>query len=1037
VVVVLSLKPLKAGDTGDYYLRSLPDGPAEYYLGHGQEGMWLGAGAGRLGLEGPVSDTAFRRVLAGTHPHTGDPLVSGRAASNDRIPAFDLTISSPKSATLLAALSDPQIADAVREGHRQAVIDTVAFIETEVARARRGHDGIRQLPVGIVAAGFEHHTSRALDPQLHTHVVLANLGWATDERWSALYGRRLFGWAKTAGIVYQAALRANLTETLGIEWGPMSNGVAEVAGVSRPQIEAFSVRWAEIQTELHRVGHGSARAAQLAAWGTRPPKPDAAEDALIEQWRRRALEVGITDELLAGLLGQARDPALDQPADQLVTSLLGPKGLTAHASAFDRRHVVQAIATAHRHGLPVQETAARADRLLTDERAVVLPEPTRLGDHRYSTAELLTVERELLDRSRQAVTARFGIADAAALASALALRPTLSSEQKQMIERVTTSGAGVEVVVGRAGTGKTYALDAARDAWKSSGQRVVGAALAARAAAELQAGAGIPSTTLDRLLLDAEHPGAGGGLPARGVVVVDESGMVGTRKLARLVALAERYQTKIVLVGDARQLPEIEAGGAFNALSCVVPVTELVDNRRQLEAWERAALAELRGGDVAVAVENYLRRDRLTMARDAEVARQRLIEDWWEARTKGEHCAIYALRRSDVDDLNRRAREHLADAGLLHGEPLHAADHEFAVGDEVLALRNDRRLAVRNGTRATVTAIDYDARTLKMGTADGGSIDLPATYLDAGHLGLGYATTIHKSQGATVGRAFVLGSDALYREAGYVALSRARVRTDLYVVAGEQLGQAIEADLDPITRLVADLRRSQAQQLATPETSALVPFATRPLSDLEAERDELRTQLERPPQVPNGDAERDFAVARVVRATAEGRLAGIGDLPRRQRVAARPLAEADLVTATARERRAEVAWRIEQETQQTWERWHADNADLLERYRVVQHAIGHRRQAIEAAVLADPGQHLIGELGPPPLTGPGRQRWAETALAIDRYRERWGITDPTLALGPEPERPEQRRQQRHIGLAIQQFQQSVDLTRQLDTGLEL
>jgi len=297
---------------------------------------------------------------------------------------------------------------------------------------------------------------------------------------------------------------------------------------------------------------------------------------------------------------------------------------------------------------------------------------------------------------------------------------------------------------------------------------------------------------------------------------------------------------------------------------------------------------------------------------------------------------------------------------------------------------------------------------------------LPPTYLDAGHLGLGYATTIHKSQGATVGRAFVLGSDALYREAGYVALSRARVRTDLYLVAGEQRGQPIEPDLDPIARLIADLRRSQAQELATSEPSGRTLTPTRPLSSLEAERDELRRRLGQAPERPNGDAERDLAVARVVRRTAEGRVAEIGDLPRRQRAAARRLAEADVIAATAREHRAEAAWQVEQQTQQRWERWIAGNAKRL-----------------ETALLADPGQHLLDELGPPPLTGPGRQRWAQTAVAIDTYRERWGITDPTRALGPEPQGAEQRRQHQHIGFAIQHVQQSIDLTRQLDTGLEL
>ena len=115
---MLTLKPLKAGDTGDYYLRSLPDGPAEYYLAHGEEGLWIGEGASRLGLEGRIGDTAFRRVLAAVHPDSGEPLVFGRAASSQRVPAFDLTISAPKSVTLLAVLPDPTIGKAVRDAHR-------------------------------------------------------------------------------------------------------------------------------------------------------------------------------------------------------------------------------------------------------------------------------------------------------------------------------------------------------------------------------------------------------------------------------------------------------------------------------------------------------------------------------------------------------------------------------------------------------------------------------------------------------------------------------------------------------------------------------------------------------------------------------------------------------------------------------------------------------------------------------------------------------------------------------------------------------
>src|SRR5258708_30284203 len=148
-----------------------------------------------------------------------------------------------------------------------------------------------------------------------------------------------------------------------------------------------------------------------------------------------------------------------------------------------------------------------------------------------------------------------------------------------MVERLVTSGAGVEVVIGRAGTGKTYALEAARAAWQQQGVGVIGCALAARAALELQAGAGIPSVTIDRLLLDLGR--AETTLAPDTVIVVDEAGMVGTRKLAQLLDHTRQAGAKAVLIGDNRQLPEIAAGGAFTALARQLPAFRLGDNRRQ------------------------------------------------------------------------------------------------------------------------------------------------------------------------------------------------------------------------------------------------------------------------------------------------------------------------------------------------------------------------------------------------------------------------------------------------------------------------
>ena len=342
-----------------------------------------------------------------------------------------------------------------------------------------------------------------------------------------------------------------------------------------------------------------------------------------------------------------------------------------------------------------------------------------------------------------------------------------------MVSVLTGSGDGAQVVVGRAGAGKTFALDAARAAWEASGHPVVGVALAARAAAELQAGAGIPSSTVDRLLADLERPGPLSGLAPGTVVVVDEAGMLGTRKLARLLDHAEQWRAAVVLVGDPRQLPEVAAGGAFSALARSLPVSELKENRRQAEAWERVALSELRSGSVTEALNAYERSGRVRLAPSADSSREAMVEAWWSSRQAGEDAMMYALRRADVDDLNARARARLKAAGGLGDEPAEVAGREFAVGDKVMCLRNDYRLGVSNGTVGTVASVDQGDVVLADGT------HLPLSYLKAGHLTHAYASTVHKAQGATVDRAYLLGSDQLYREAGYVGMSRAALQRAL------------------------------------------------------------------------------------------------------------------------------------------------------------------------------------------------------------------------------------------------------------------
>jgi hypothetical protein len=275
----------------------------------------------------------------------------------------------------------------------------------------------------------------------------------------------------------------------------------------------------------------------------------------------------------------------------------------------------------------------------------------------------------------------------------------------------------------------------------------------------------------------------------RTVVVIDEAGMAGTRNLAPILDAADRAGAKVVLVGDPHQLPEIDAGGVLTGLSQRLEPVELVENRRQRARWERDALAELRSGDVDTAFATYQREGRVVSAPTAIEVRQAMVADWWAHHLAGDTAALLAVRRSDVDDLNGRARAYLQRAGDVSGPELEIDERPYQAGDDIICLRNDRRLGVCNGTRATIEAVDPDAGTLTVQTDDR-RVVLPAAYLDDGNIAHGYATTIHKAQGATFDRGLLLGTDELYRERGYVGMSRGRHTNHLYLVGGAETDDA-------------------------------------------------------------------------------------------------------------------------------------------------------------------------------------------------------------------------------------------------------
>ena len=808
---MLSIGRVLAGDERErYYLEQVGQGREDYYAGEGDEGgVWLGSGAGSLGASGSVDEDGLTGLLRGRDPVGGGEL--RRVVREGGVSAFDLTFKPPKSVSLLWALSTPDVSAATRAAHDSAVRQALRYLEREACQGRRGTDGVRQVRAeGFVSAGFAHRTSRAGDPLLHTHVVVGNLARGEDGKWGALDSRLLYRHAKTAGFVYQAALRAELTERLGVEWGPVRRGCADLAGVPRGVIEHFSQRRAEVLEHMRERGARSARAAEVAVLETRRSKePALPVERLRELWRSRAAEHGLDRKAVDLLIGRELERRGERsPA---------PDDLTEQASTFTRRDLVQAVAAAQADGAAVERVEALADELLARVDVVELRPVDGRGpsERRFTTTGMLAVERGLLDGADRRRAEGAGLAVHEAVERTLEERSDLSAEQAQAVRAMTRSGDGVQILRAAAGTGKTYALDAAKQAWERSGHQVLGCALSARAARELEDQAGIDATTIARLRGELER---GRPLDEATVLVVDEAGMVGSRVLAKLAEHGSAAGAKLVLVGDDRQLPEIDAGGGFRGLADRLGCLELTEVRRQRHEWDREALDALRHGDVEKWALAYREQGRIIARPTADATRTELVGDWWRAAQRPDVDAVMiAHRRTDVADLNALARALLRETGQLGDSELDVAGRRFAAGDQVVASRNDRRLGIVNGERGEVVAVDLDRRTAHLRLSGGVTVNLDATYLDEGHLDYGYALTCHKAQGATVDRAFVLGSEQLSREWGYTALSRHRYEARFYVVSPasvERCLPGLESD-DPLAeRLVEMLGDSHAKTLA-------------------------------------------------------------------------------------------------------------------------------------------------------------------------------------------------------------------------------
>lgn len=1007
-------------------------------------------------------------------------------------PGYDLTLRPPKSVSILWALAPKHQRMVIRDAHAAAVDEVVAYYERHAVHARRTvrrHLRLRIETEGLVAAAFDHRTSRAGDPLLHTHVVTANLSLTVDGRWQAIDGRGIYEHARTAGFLYQAHLRHRLSEELGVEWSPVHNGWAEVVGVPHEVIRTFSKRRDEIEEMVAESGYTSARAHQSATLASRAAKEyGVGPETLQDRWRTEAAAIGFGPPEVAACFGRAAAPSEPDTA-VLFDELAGPTGLTHGASSFTRRDVVQAIAERTGAACPAERVDELTDAFLGSSSVVALrPDVERQFDQvwrrggvaersddlaRFSTPSLVAAEQQLLSWAREGFGTPVPAASSESIDGVVASHGDLSDEQVEMVQAVCSpSVAAIQVVTGRPGSGKTFATAACVEALVQSGIPVVGCALSATAASELEDASalgpltGRPASTIARLLIELERQE----LPPGAVLIVDEASMVGTRDLHRLGEHVARAGGAIKLIGDPDQHGPVETGGLFRRLASAdgPDAVRLVVNNRQVRADDRASIEEFRTGLVESALARYDRTGSVRRSSTAARCYAAMVDDWFDAVRAGADDPMIAGPNRVRHALNRHARSRMLSDGRLGEVGLTVGDREFRIGDWVVARRNERRLRtpsgrfVKNGSAGFVAALDLGRGSVLVDFHREGRIELPRRYLEAGWLEHGYARTTYGVQGTTLEHARYFAGDSASFEEGYVALTRGRASTSIYIVDG--LAPVADDDAHPahdlgstgLETVTQSLDRRRSKELAH-DADPAAASVTRAMSGsnlatLAAERRRLESILAAAPPdcsqaIASTSAERDALLARrqAWSRQAAGDRASTSWRPLRRIVSAAERSKARTELTTIARRLEALDGRLHALDAQRAEREHffEHHRTKVSRLAVVRQAEAalELRVRINARTTVPAEVHRL--LGSRPTAAAHRKAWDAAVGEIALYHERHpsiddghagnDASDVEALLGPRP--PDVRRR-RAYSLAEAAVRRVADVVGDVEPSVE-
>jgi conjugative relaxase-like TrwC/TraI family protein len=1008
-----------------YYLEKVAEGAEDYYSGEGEEpGQWMGDAAAELGLSGEIEPDQLVAMLTGMNPATGEPLGLISVSGKGSVPGFDLTFSAPKSVSLLRALGGKEVAAEVKAAHLRSVEAALKYMETNACLTRRGKGGATFVKGnGFIAAGFLHRSSRNGDPQLHTHVLIANATQGPDGKWTRLYHPAIYEHAKTASYIYEAHLRHELTHRLEVEWQPVRKGIAEIKGFNDEWLKAFSTRRAEI---LEAAGEGaSARARQVATLATRKTKEKGIElGDLRQRWQSKAEEIGLDRDAIAATMGREVELAAKLTLAQL------DREVTAHASHFDRRDAIQAVANLLPNGAPGHEIESAADAFLASESVLTVAETAK--GTRYTTQRIWELERQALEAAQRMVAEARGEAGELIAARMIAARPTLKPDQREMVRRLLAGREGIAVVIGEAGTGKSFATVAAAEGWAQAGFELRAAAPTWRAANVLR-GEGLEATTVAGLLRNLD--GGSLSLTSRSVLLVDEAGMIGSEHLARVIGHADETGAKLVLVGDPEQLGAIEAGGLFSATAERTEPVHLHEVIRHNHELDRDAAKLIRDGHGREALSLYRSEERVTVAGNADERRVAMVEDWWQSYAKGEDALMVAKRNVEVERLNATARELVKAEGRLGAEEIVVGGSPFAAGDLLITRVNDRVAGIYNRERWEVAQVDAErGRIVLDGIDQARRVEVGPDYLDRTTLGgdapalqHAYAVTTYCAQGTTVDRAYVMFDPSMDKQEIYVATSRTREQTYLYATPEIQAERSEYAptgpERDPIAHLGEAAERDRAQTAAHDE-ALRAELRKLPRPELEARERKLEREASRETRQADdytrAQEQAEVAVSAFERARSQRE--AVEGMGRRDRKRELPFAQSqeEMYRHNA-ERALEKMQTVEPPTNAARRAHNIACGELAER----------DARELLAIRLSTPA-YVSRELGERPSDPRLARAWDRGVTAIQGYRREREITDTTSALGERPKAGIDRAAQETAQRRVREVQRRLGLQRQLE-----